>query len=183
MRHLVSHICSKFTKLCAMLALFFAGFSTASEIGPRRIECNYGISAHTLSCVSHGSQNATIVVGPENVFSGSGSCKDNSQCQGRKYKQVGPIEPGVYRINLDTRPGHSDRFRLEPIPHHPGWRVRLPSWMPGSMRGGYLLTLGTYTHGCIVVLKTDSKAKAEYMKVLELLQTEPYGSKRLVVVP
>lgn len=45
------------------------------------------------------------------------------------------------------------------------------------------MTLGTYTHGCIVVLKTDSKAKAEYMKVLELLQTEPYGSKRLVVVP
>ena len=156
--------------------------SVAAYDTARGAECLYSISAHTLECsssVNH--QMPPIIVGPENVASGDGTCQDNPQCTGRKYMRKGPIEPGEYKMNPDARPGHPGRFVLEPIPANPGWRLRLPSWMPGSLRGGFLLGLGSATHGCITVLKEDPTARAQYGKMLQLLETEQ-GSNYLRVV-
>jgi hypothetical protein len=136
-------------------------------------ECSYSISAHTLECapsVNH--QMPPIIVGPGNVASGDGGCQDNPQCTGRKYTHRGPIEPGEYKMNPDARPGHPGRFVLEPIPAKPGWRLRLPSWMPGSLRGGFLLGLGSATHGCITVMKEDPTARAQYGQMLHLLEAD-----------
>jgi hypothetical protein len=145
-------------------------------------ECLYSISAHTIECVSGVNRGMPpIIVGPENVASGDGTCQDNPQCTGRKYMKKGPIEPGDYKMNRDIRPGHPGRFVLEPVPANPGWRLRLPGWMPGSLRGGFLLGLGSATHGCITVLKEDPTARAQYGKMLQLLQAEQ-GSNYLRVV-
>jgi hypothetical protein len=128
------------------------------------------------------SQMPPIIVGPESVASGEDTCKDNPQCTGREYKRKGPIEPGEYKMNPDPRPGHTARFELEPIPPNPGWRVRLPSWMPGSLRGGFLLGLGHDTHGCITVQKDDPTAKAQYEKMRQFLQAQ-HGKSYLRVAP
>jgi len=55
--------------------------------------------------------------------------------------------------------------------------------MPGSLRGGFLLTFGTYTHGGIIVRKEDGKSRAQYEKVLQLLEAESHASNHLLVVP
>ena len=173
-------------KLRGLLARFPASHSVATD--KKKVdttegaECLYTISAHTLKCVNKNSQMPPIIVGPESVASGDGTCKDNPQCTGREYKKKGPVEPGEYQMNPDARPGHAGRFELEPIPHNPGWRVRLPGWMPGSLRGGFLLGLGHDTHGCITVLKDDPTAKAQYEKMREFLQAQSAQS-YLRVVP
>jgi hypothetical protein len=193
-----SRACSNSIKACGLLTFLsfslslillnhnmLASSSTVSEIDPAGNECLYSISAHVLQCTSNRSrQTEPIMVGPENVTSGTGACRDNPQCVGRKYKKMGPIEPGKYRVNRDTRVGGAERFRLEPIPPVAGWRVRLPSWMPGSLRGGFLLGVGDLiTHGCIMVLKEDRKASAQYEKLQQLLEAQPTASSELVVVP
>jgi len=198
MGHHASRACSNSIKVCGLLTLLsfslslillnhnmLASSSAASEIDPAGTGCLYRISAHVLQCMSDGSrQSVPIIVGPENVTSGRGRCRDNPECVGRKYKYMGPIEPGKYRMNRDTRVGGAERFRLEPMPPRPGWRVRLPSWMPGSLRGGFLLGLGNLvSHGCIMVQKEDSKASAQYKKMLQLLEAQPTASNELVVVP
>jgi len=173
-------------KLRGLLGRFAASHSAATDSmvdTTEGAECLYRISAHTLKCVSSmNSQMPPIIVGPQNVASGDGACKDNPQCTGREYKKKGPIEPGEYQMNPDPRPGHTGRFELEPIPANPGWRVRLPSWMPGSLRGGFLLGLGEYTHGCITVLKEDPTAKAQYEKMRQFLQAQR-GQSYLRVAP
>lgn len=182
-------VCGLLTFLSFSLSLIllnhtmFASSSPASDTDPAGTECRYSISAHLLQCANRSRQTPPIILGPENVTSGVGRCRDNPQCVGRKYKWVGPVEPGKYRMNRDTRAGGEQRFRLEPIPPNPGWRVRLPSWIPGSLRGGYLLTFGTFTHGCIIVRKEDPKARAQYEKVLQMLEAESHASNRLLVVP
>jgi hypothetical protein len=198
MGHRASRACSNSIKVCGLLTLLsfslslillnhnmLASYSTGSEIDPAGTKCLYSISAHVLRCTSNGSrQTEPIMVGPENVTSGTGACRDNPQCVGRKYKKMGPIEPGKYKINRDPRVGGAERFRLEPIPPLPGWRVRLPSWMPGSLRGGFLLGIGDLvTHGCIMVLEEDSKASAQYKKLQQELEAQPTASNELVVVP
>lgn len=155
-----------------------------SETGPLAAECVYSISSHVLQCRStSSSQTGPITVGPQSVTSGSGDCRDNPQCVGRKYKKLGPVEPGKYKMNPDTHVGGAERVRLEPIPPRAGWRVWLPSWMPGSLRGGFLMGIGTSTHGCIVVLKEDDKASAQYKRMLQLLDGQPSGINELVVIP
>jgi hypothetical protein len=179
------------TFLSSSLSLIFlnhtvlTSYTTATETDPAGSQCLYSISDHVLQCTSNRSrQMGRVIVGPENVTSGNGNCRDNPQCVGRKYKWMGPIEPGKYRMNRDTRGGHAERFRLEPIPPRPGWRLWLPSWMPGSLRGGFLLGLGDLvSHGCIQVLKEDGKTSAQYRKMLELLEPQPTASNELVVVP
>jgi hypothetical protein len=162
----------------------FASYFATREIDPPGTNCFYSISAHVLQCTSEGTgQKTPIVVGPQNVTSGIGSCRDNPGCVGRKYRQMGPIEPGEYRIRLDTREGGEDRFRLEPVPPVPGWRVWLPAWMPGALRGGFLLGIGSLTtHGCIMVLEADSTASAQYRKLQHSLLARSTASNKLVVV-
>jgi len=161
-------------RLNGLLARSLAGRSVVTYRPAEGARCLYSISAHRLECsssVNH--QMPPVIVGPENVASGDGTCKDNPQCTGRKFMLKGPIEPGEYKMNPDPRPGHAGRFELEPIPPNPGWRLRLPSWMPGSLRGGFLLGLGSATHGCITVQKEDPTARAQYGKMLKLLEAEP----------
>ena len=162
----------------------FASYFAKREIEPPGTNCFYSISAHVLQCTSEGTgQKTPIVVGPQDVTSGIGSCRDNPGCVGRKYKKMGPIEPGEYRIRLDTREGGEERFRLEPEPPVPGWRVWLPGWMPGSLRGGFLLGMGSLTtHGCIMVLEADGTANAQYRKLQSLLLARSTASNKLVVV-
>ncbi len=197
MWHRTSTACPNSVKICASLTFLSFSLSmvllnhnmlasslTASDMDPAGTECLYSISLHLLQCTSNSSrQTVPIIVGPENVTSGVGGCRDNPQCVGRKYKWVGPIEPGKYRMSRDTRAEGAERLRLEPIPPRPGWRVRLPSWMPGSLRGGFLLTFGTYTHGCIIVRKEDDKARAQYEKVLQMLEAESHAGNHLLVMP
>jgi hypothetical protein len=163
----------------------FTTASAASEIDPAGTLCVYSISGHVLECRPNGSLLAApVIVGPENVTSGTGVCRDNPQCVGRKYKGMGPIEPGKYRMNRDTREEGAERFRLEPIPPPPGWRVWLPGWMPGALRGGFLLGLGrVVSHGCIQVEKEDAKAGAQYKEMLRLLEAHLNARHELVVVP
>jgi hypothetical protein len=163
----------------------FRGYFIRTETDRVGVGCLYRISAHVLQCASNGSLEAEpVIVGPENVTSGNGICRDNPQCVGRNYGWMGPIEPGKYRMNRDTRVGGAERFRLEPIPPRPGWRVRLPGWMPGALRGGFLLGIGDYiSHGCIQVVKGDSKATAQYKKLEQLLEAQPIARNELVVVP
>lgn len=163
----------------------FGTSSAASEIDAAGTVCVYTISAHVLRCTSEqGRHTAPVVVGPEGVTSGHASCRDNPQCEGRKYKKMGPIEPGTYRMNRDTRAGGIERFRLEPIPPPPGWRVWLPGWIPGSLRGGFMMGIGQFvSHGCIQILDTDDKAIAQYQKMMQLLQAQPNAIHEMVVVP
>jgi RHS repeat-associated protein len=149
----------------------------ANEIDPSGLaECFYRISSHTLRCVSRANIKAPpIVVGPENVSSGVGPCKDEPACV--SIRDTGPIVPGEYRMNRDFRPGHEGIYRLEPVPQIPGWKVRL-----GLKRGGFELHPGTRTLGCINVLRTDERAMKQYRELLKLLQAED-SQNYLLVAP
>ena len=162
----------------------FASYFAKKAIDPPGTSCVYSISAHVLQCAAEGTgQKAPILVGPQSVTSGIGSCRDNPECVGRKYKKMGPIEPGEYRIRLDTREGGEEHFRLEPDPPVPGWRVWLPGWMPGALRGGFLFGIGSLTtHGCIMVLEDDSTASGQYRKLQQVLLARSTASNKLVVV-
>jgi hypothetical protein len=195
--HRLALASSKSLKIYALLTLLtfslavillnhnmFGTSSAATEFDGAGTACAYTISAHVLSCTSKaGPSTAPVIIGPEGVTSGHGICRDNPQCEGRKYKRMGPIEPGKYRMHLDTRAGGIERVRLEPVPAPPGWRVWLPGWIPGSLRGGFLMGLGKFvSHGCIQVLQTDAEATAQYNRVYRLLEARPNAIHELVVV-
>jgi RHS repeat-associated protein len=142
-------------------------------------KCVYSISTHTLVCTSDYSPSVgptqQVVVGPDNVSSGNGKCKDNPKCADRLF--TGPIKPGDYKMNPDTRPGQTDRYRLEPQPTIPGWKVTL-----GLERGGFELHPGHRTLGCINVLKDDPNAMQQYQRLRQLLDSQT-GSNFLHVIP
>jgi RHS repeat-associated protein len=149
----------------------------ANEVDPSGLaECLYRISSHTLQCVSRTNiKSPPIVVGPESVSSGSGPCKDEPACI--PLRGIGPIVPGEYRMNRDSRPGHEGIYRLEPIPKIPWWQ-----YYSGLKRGGFELHPGTRTVGCINVLKTDPRALAQYDRLRKLLEAED-GRNYLLVAP
>jgi RHS repeat-associated protein len=154
-------------------------------------QCSYSISRHTLTCVANSQPllwpQRVVQVGPTDVSSGDNDggtqCKDNPNCSGRKYKGHGPIEAGEYKMNPDPRPGHEGQYRLEPEPPIIKWyREWLPGWVPGSQRGGFRLHLGSRTHGCINVLYDDPVARAQYLAMQLLLDSEE-GNNWLLVTP
>jgi RHS repeat-associated protein len=142
-------------------------------------KCEYSISQHTLVCTSNYSPPVGptyyVTVGPNNVSSGNGDCKDNPKCADKQF--TGPIKPGNYKMNPDTRQGQTDRYRLEPQPPIPGWKVRL-----FLERGGFELHPGHITLGCINVLKDDPNAMQQYQQLQQLLNSQT-GSNFLTVVP
>src|SRR5439155_4201788 len=105
-------------------------------------QCLYEVGKGQLTCIS-----STNPFGTEQIqlsgSSGLGRCKNNSACH---FPYLGPVEPNKYQMNKDLRPGHEYWYRLEPIPHIPGWKVRL-----GLARGGFAMHLGTFSEGCINV--------------------------------
>ena len=116
-----------------------------------------------LTCIS-----STNPFGTEQIqlsgSSGLGRCKNNSACH---FPYLGPVEPNKYQMNKDLRPGHEYCYRLEPIPHIPGWKVRL-----GLARGGFAMHLGTFSEGCINVDKNDPVARQKYFDLLKMLDAE-----------
>jgi RHS repeat-associated protein len=151
--------------------------NTLNEVDPFGLaDCFYRISTHMLRCVSRKNRGAPpVIVGPTNVSSGNGACKDNPKCADKLF--TGPIKPGGYKMNPDTRKGQTDRYRLEPDPPIPGWKVDL-----GLERGGFELHPGHRTLGCINVLKDDPNAMNQYQQLQQLLDSET-GSNYLVVAP
>ena len=147
-------------------------------------ECVYSISQHTLACTSNFAPPVgprwTVQVGPEGVHSGDpGPCRDNPQCVNNWGS--GPIQPGRYKMNPDTRPEHHDwgMYRLEPTPYH---------WWHGPLerlhlaRGGFMLHIGSITHGCINADKTDPLAVGAFHSMQQLLDSEQ-GNNWLAVQP
>jgi hypothetical protein len=129
-------------------------------------ECVYWISTHTLKCSSRKNLKAAPVsLGPNGVFSGVGPCKDKPACA--NSPDLGPIQPGEYRMNRDSRPGHEQWYRLEPIPQRSGWAVTMH-----VERGGFALHPGGRSLGCITADKNNPQAMAQLNALLQLLQDE-----------
>ena len=167
----------------------FVGNSPTNFIDPFGFaQCYYQIAGHTLVCMSDHKPPIGppygVQVGPEGVASGGSmqgptSCTNNNKCQNDRFE--GPIVPGYYRMNYDTRPVHQgmDVYRLQPWPHH---------WYDGLLydlhmsRGGFELHLGTISLGCINVDKTNPSAAEQYHQLNQLLQSED-GLNYLTVVP
>jgi Protein of unknown function (DUF2778) len=122
-----------------------------------------------------------LQLGPNGVSSGADKgeqkCKDNPACE--NSKDLGPISPGRYKMNLDTRdtsaqPGGynhaaAGQYRLEPWPHHI-WDGLMFKY--GGSRGGFELHKGTITFGCINANKNDPGAVNQYNQLQQLLQSE-----------
>ena len=139
-------------------------------------ECFYRISTHTLQCASRkNSKAAPLFLGPNGVFSGVGPCRDKPKCA--NSPDLGPIQPNEYQMNRDTRAGHEQWYRLEPIPHRPGWAVFFH-----VQRGGFALHPGGRSLGCITVNKNDPQGMAQLDALLKLLREED-GMNYLLVAP
>jgi hypothetical protein len=136
--------------------------------------CTYDISDTTMSCVPNAGGPASVV-GPSNVFSGVGPCRNNPQCADKGDE--GPVRPGNYRMNRDDRPGHDRFWRLEPTPKIPGWKCAL-----GIERCGFEFHPGHVSLGCITVNSGDKAAMQQYDGLNELLNRED-GNNTLTVVP
>jgi RHS repeat-associated protein len=143
-------------------------------------ECYYSVQGHVMLCWSN-KGGKPLQLGPNGVSSGADKgeqkCKDNPACE--NAKDLGPITPGRYKMNLDTRDtseqpgghnhGAAGQYRLEPWPHHfwDGWLFR-----HGYTRGGFELHKGTITFGCINADKNNPDAVNQYNQLQQLLQSE-----------
>ena len=96
-------------------------------------------------------------------------------------EDVGPVPPGTYKMNLDTRPNHpnKDFWRLEPVPKIPGLKCGLPFF---GERCGFMLHPGVQSKSCITALKTNEAAMTQYEAVNDLLLKEAKDN-TLTVVP
>ncbi len=94
----------------------------------------------------------------------------------------GPIVPGQYRMNSDSRPEHAGRkfWRLEPVPKVPGWKCGLRFGL--GARCGFEFHPGSMSLGCITADKTDPELMKQYAENNALLLSED-GSNLLTVVP
>ena len=135
--------------------------------------CTYSISSHTLVCVGN-SGNESTKLGPVGLSSGIGPCANSVNCIDTRDR--GPIVPGNYDINPDTRPGKQKFWRLEPNPKIAGWKCRL-----GLARCGFQLHPGSVSLGCITVDKNNVFALRNYEQVHNLLKKDHPVNKLKVV--
>jgi len=138
--------------------------------------CSYSISTHTLSCTPNAGGDP-VSLGPNGVWSGVGRCANNNSCS--NDPDFGPIVPGNYKMNEDTRAGHEGYWRLEPNPTIPGWKCVL-HW--DGVRCGFELHPGNVSLGCITADKKNVNAMKQYAGVNKLLTAEK-GANTLVVKP
>ena len=143
--------------------------------------CRYSVSEHTLSCASNTTFDPTFVgppdlrkLGPDDTFSGVGECRNNPSQDCADSSLVGPIPPGSYNMNLDSRQCCANHWRLEPDPP-----VRWWEYYSGMRRNGFKLHPGTRSLGCITVLPTSISG---YEWVHGLLLQEQ-GTNSLTVEP
>jgi RHS repeat-associated protein len=140
--------------------------------------CTYSITTHTLVCAPNGpptSDKQPQQLGPDGVFSGYKACTNNSSCS--NDPNDGPIPPGNYNMNEDTRAGHEGFWRLEPDPKVPAWKYYL-----GLERNGFMLHPGGLSLGCITADKKNKAVMEQYGGINQLLQQEK-GHNRLRVNP
>jgi uncharacterized protein RhaS with RHS repeats len=138
-------------------------------------KCVYSIHKHIMECTSNdGSE--THKVGPGGVWSGQSRCQDNPNKECYETENAGPVPPGQYKMNHDTRPNHEKRWRLEPQPTTPGWKCRL-----GIVRCGFMFHPGRNSLGCITVDIEDRDLMERY-DVLHNLLLQEDGSNTLKVV-
>lgn len=139
--------------------------------------CSYSISSHTLVCYPNDPNfvGPPLSLGPDGVFSGVGECRNNPDCV--DYRRDGPIPPGDYNMNPDTRPGRENHWRLEPNPPIPGWKCRI--WWE---RCGFKLHPGSFSLGCITTSKSNDEAMRQYNRIHDLLKNES-GQNTLKVTP
>ena len=139
------------------------------------VQCFYRISTHTLTCVSNTDLTKTATLGPNGVFSGVGPCQNKPSCS--NDSNLGPIQPGEYKMNSDTRLGQELFYRLEPVPPVHWWQFYL-----GLRRSGFELHPGTHSLGCITTDKSNPQAMEQYQQLFQLLQSEN-GNNWLLVAP
>lgn len=122
--------------------------------------CYYSIAAHMLNCFSNDGGRR---VSTTNVFSGRGECRDNPSNECIRDRNDGPVPPGQYGINPDTRRGHDMWRRLEPDPPVPGWM-----YYAGLRRSGFALHLGTVSLGCVTM-----RNRADAERIFRLIDGDP----------
>jgi RHS repeat-associated protein len=155
----------------------YVGNDPTNSVDPLGLaECFYSVRGHLMMCWPN-KGGKPIQVGPSGVHSGAGSCQDNPSCENARGE--GPITPGRYRMNFDTRPEHQGwgDYRLEPWPHH-FWDGML--YKLHFQRGGFELHIGSITFGCINADKTNPEAVKQFHQMQQLLQSED-GSNFLTV--
>ncbi|HWZ44719.1 MAG TPA: RHS repeat-associated core domain-containing protein [Candidatus Saccharimonadales bacterium] len=176
----------------------YVGNSPTNAVDPSGLaQCVYSVAMHTLVCGPNANGipaligpnlPGAVLVGPGGLHSGAKDCQDQDKCTNTKDK--GPIEPGNYKMNLDTRVekrpdgtiwdhAAGGQYRLEPWPHH-FWDGFF--YNRGWIRGGFELHVGSITFGCINADKTNPGVVAQYQNMRALLQTE-VGGNFLTVIP
>jgi hypothetical protein len=137
-----------------------------------------------MVCISNTSSDPSFIgpaerrqVGPDGVFSGQGECLDEPSDECLGDDNDGPIVPGNYNMNEDSRPGHENWWRLEPSPKVAGWKVRL-----GLARGGFAFHLGSRSKGCITANKKNHDTVSDFRNLHNLLIREK-GHNTLTVKP
>jgi hypothetical protein len=156
--------------------------SPAEEVDPLGLaSCTYEIAKHHLECVSNDGKN-TRTISDKSVFSGQNhyqkQCQNNPQCV--DYEGFGPIPPGAYNMNHDTREGNELYWRLEPNPKKSWWQCNTADGSAG--RCGFMLHPGNVSEGCITVDGNDETAMRQYKNLHELLLQEN-GTNKLKVLP
>ena len=140
-------------------------------------QCNYSLSRHSLSCQPNpgsGGGGASVGLGPNGLFSGAGTCKNNPSQTCQNTKNRGPIPEGHYDM-LPYDGGNSKGSHW--------WRLRPQSLARraidgmGLGRGGHLLHPGTISFGCI----TYSGPGEPYDRLNDLLKND--GPNTLKVTP
>jgi hypothetical protein len=138
--------------------------------------CSYSIGAQRLVCVGDRLPVVTQL-GPNGVFSGMADCRNNPSSGCIRSFDEGPIVPGSYAMNPDSRPNHEGFWRLEPNPPVKGWEYYLR-----RKRSGFMLHPGSRSLGCITTDREVPEAMEQYSAVNELLWSE-LGTNTLVVTP
>ncbi len=183
----------------------YVGNGPTNSVDPSGLaQCVYSVAMHTLVCGPNANGipaligpnlPGAVLVGPGGLHSGAKDCQDQDKCMNTKDK--GPIEPGNYKMNLDTRVekrpdgtiwdhAAGGQYRLEPWPD-PWWyfygpRYRLAKHGIGNFRGGFELHVGSITFGCINADKTNPGVVEQYQNMRILLQGED-GKNFMTVVP
>jgi RHS repeat-associated protein len=151
----------------------YVGNDPTTAVDPSGMaQCYYSIRGHVMLCWSNNG-GKPLQLGPSGVSSGADNgqqkCKDNPACG--NTRDLGPISPGTYKMNFDTRPEHQGwgDYRLEPSPHH-FWDGTL--YKLHLARGGFELHIGSITFGCINADKTNPDAVSQFHQLQQLLQSE-----------
>jgi hypothetical protein len=127
-----------------------------------------------------------VGIGPDNLFSGNGDCKNNNsdKCQGSDDE--GPVPEGDYHMRPydGKHPDSGNWWRLLPD----SWWAQIASFYAQQTErtdlgrlGGYILHPGSRSNGCITFRWDSELRKAQYGLVNELLSADPPNT--LQVVP